>query len=97
MLVLTQDAQARGLPVYVLLLPANMEQHGQIQEPVMGTALRNTGAVVGGHALPDPSCWGQVDHGHPSEKGASVLADLATRLVIEGKSLPGMAMTRCGQ
>lgn len=85
---LVRDIRARGIPVYFLLLPVEMNQ--SISGPPivgpLGGRMRAAGAITGGHALSDRECWGFDDPGHPSELGAGALATVATAMVTSGVS-----------
>lgn len=87
---LVRDIKARGLPVYFLLLPVEMNTAlaGPARQGPLGAKMRAAGAITGGHPLRERACWGFEDHGHPSELGAGALATVATAMVTSGISQP---------
>jgi lysophospholipase L1-like esterase len=86
--------RARGLPVVALVAPRDLAQAQDAPEELDAAwsawteALAPTGAWIAGHALTERSCFGWVDVSHPSERGASVLAEVVADAVALARWWP---------
>jgi lysophospholipase L1-like esterase len=106
-LALIEEIRQRGLPVVALVTPrdrAEATRHAQARGTAdekttavsqrwehWSRALEPTGAWIAGHTLPERSCFGYVDHAHPSERGAVVLAETVASRVALARWWPALA------
>lgn len=99
--VLAEDALERGLPVWFVDWPTNMD--GAMARPYAGepswrAALEPLGVIFIGHGLPERACWGEEDTKHPGNQGARALSELIAARMVSGESMEKIAFEpRCGR
>jgi lysophospholipase L1-like esterase len=84
------DAQQRGIPVWLVLWPNDMNEALGGHTNLKRWSKPLAQLPMTGHGLTERSCWGHKDTWHPSEAGYAAIASVVADLLAGASSAPGL-------
>ncbi len=92
--VIVREARAAGKAVLVGVWPGHRNEAlfnpAPMEYPLWRDNLTAAGAIVTGHRLRSPACYGWMDMGHGSESGYRALAEVLSAALLSGQGAPDL-------
>jgi len=90
---LMEEVRRQGRRAWFLLLPNDVETATTFGFPPDSDWVEGISGPMGGHALPQRSCWGFTDPFHPSEAGVRAMAEVMAEVIAQDRREPAWTTT----